>query len=463
MNTKKIATILLSAALISSTATAQDQKPKNDFSKYEHKHAFCKPWIGNNKMLENFMEEIDYQNQKNPIYSIPVTLWVYGDTQYAPSASDIKETIQNLNKLNLENNTLISYYLADTKFKTSKRFNDFSFGWNMRWQSILHHKRKTLNLYLVPRLTKRGSKNKDLDFSGVCNTLNNSVFVAMRNDESVVTHEMAHALGLKHPHENCQKGKHKQESVEREQFRGGIFRRGNNCEINGDGLKDTEASPLLANCTDKNGNYTKPELADKWGKKYEPQLDNIMGYNTKKSDRRKFTYLQKAVMLYTLSENKMAENWKIAYKPGNSVNGYLPDIYEPDNFYSHATTLKDKIEQEHTIGNAKVTKQKTIAEIDCFKFTIPKSVNIEKSGIYISDGQFESNENLGVMLLDENKANHIEFTKKAGEDLKIEFKDCKIGTKPLTPGTYYLVVAGADQNTSSYKIVLNLDQTKIMK
>ena len=78
---------LMTAFFFNLNANAQQTR---DFSKYEHKHAFHSPWIGNNKFLTDYLKEIDYENQENPMYSIPVKFYVFGKNN-APQLTDIKQ------------------------------------------------------------------------------------------------------------------------------------------------------------------------------------------------------------------------------------------------------------------------------------------------------------------------------------------------------------------------------------
>jgi len=456
MTNKQLIFSLLLVCGITNSSFAQTR----DFSKYEHKHLFCEPWIGNNAFLTDYLNNIDYKNQEKPMYSIPVKIWVYGSKNNAPTENDIKETIQNLNELNQETKTLLTYYVTDIKYIRRKRFEEFGFYWNMPWQSIFRNDRNVLNISLVNRLKKPGKKNRNLDYTGVCFSPNQHVTIAVRNDKSVVTHEVGHAFGLKHPHHNYTKGKHNQESVDRDKFRGGIFKRGRNCEINGDGLYDTEAQPILTKYTDKNCNYTAEDKTDKWGVKYHPQLDNIMSYTTGKQCRRTFTQMQIAVMLYNASQMKFADKFKLNFNPENLNIGSLPDKYEYDLFNSPdcATTLKDKVCQEHTLHQGINKKGKVDNfDIDSFKFTVGKNVNKEKSKIIISNGKY-ANKDLKILVMADTTTVK-EFTKKAeDENFEISLKDFK-------NGTYYLVISERvteiSNNVTSYNIMLDLDYFKL--
>ncbi len=130
-------------------------------------------------------------------YSIPVKIWAYGVSN-APSYDDIKNTMQNLNKLNAQTETGFSYYLLDLEFVKKKKFDDMGFHSQMPWQSVTRHDKNMLNIALVGALSKSGDKAKNQGRTGVCFSLTGSVTVTKGEDMSVVTHEVGHFLGLKH-------------------------------------------------------------------------------------------------------------------------------------------------------------------------------------------------------------------------------------------------------------------------
>lgn len=135
--------------------------------------------------------------QQGASYAIPVKIWVYGQEK-AASASDIRFTIQNLNKLYSQNNTQISFYLLEVEYVRKKKFDEFGYYGQMPWQSLTRHDRNILNIALVPSLKKGGHDNKDKNFTGVCFSPTGSVVVAKGEDPSVVAHEVGHFLGLGH-------------------------------------------------------------------------------------------------------------------------------------------------------------------------------------------------------------------------------------------------------------------------
>ena len=130
-------------------------------------------------------------------YAIPVKIWAYGVSN-APSYDDIKNTLQNLNKLNAQTETGFSYYLVDLEFVKKKKFDNMGFGVQMPWQSLTRHEKNLLNISLVGALHKSGDQQKGQGRTGVCFSPTGSVTVTKGEDMSVVTHEVGHFLGLKH-------------------------------------------------------------------------------------------------------------------------------------------------------------------------------------------------------------------------------------------------------------------------
>ena len=186
---KKIQFLVL-LLFLSFGLNAQGQR---DFSKYEHKHAFHKPWIGNNGFLTQYSQSCSDE------YAVPVKFYVFGSDN-APTVQDIKETLQNLNYIYKENNTRISFYLSELKFIKKKKFDKFGYYGQFPWQSFWRHDRNVMNVFLVSSLKKPGKKNKNLEYTGACNNLNGTVIISSRNDASVIAHEVGHYLGLRHPH-----------------------------------------------------------------------------------------------------------------------------------------------------------------------------------------------------------------------------------------------------------------------
>lgn len=294
-------------------------------------------------------------------YLIPVKVWAYGQ-ENAPKTDDIKQTIQNLNQLNAQNKTGFQYYLLDYEFVNKKKFDNFGFYGQMPWQSMTRHDKNILNIALVGRLKKGGHDNKDVNYSGVCFGPTGSVVVAMRDDPSVVTHEVGHFLGLKH------------------QF-----------DI----------------------------------------MDNIMSYNPKKQERRKFTDEQKQTMLDEAAKMKHSDKWK-------ECASTLPDRYEPNDNLEMATPIKWDKMMGFTI-NGRVDGKGLLLEsdVDILKFSISNKGTYNKPFICVDGPQID----LEVSILNSNKQEIDKTTVKTSNN------GSQIFLKETKAGQYYIKVKPVNAQT----------------
>lgn len=280
-------------------------------------------WYGNNEFLDYYIA--NYQLDSNKIYyRIPVTFWLYQDNAGEIGASEInvKREINSLNYYYYKNKTGISFYLSDMKIKQKTKRQVLGYYIEAPIITTVNKENGSINIHLVKNLQKNKVFGKNTYYRGTYNSLNKSIIAVRYNSEAGLSHEVGHYFGLRHPHENWDKGKLNQESVSRFRTKGNKL----NCEVNGDKLCDTPAEPELSKDFDKQCNYT-GELTDNWGDKYKPATNNIMSYQRFKSCREVFTKQQKAVMLYELEKNKNSKSWIVS-----SENlKYNFDFYEPDD------------------------------------------------------------------------------------------------------------------------------------
>ncbi|MCQ2973463.1 MAG: hypothetical protein MJ211_01485 [Bacteroidales bacterium] len=423
------------------------QKKCDDFSRYQHKHLFHKPWIGNNQFLDNVLKEVKYDQDSLPLYSIPIKIWAYG-FNYLPSDNEIKIAIQNLNELNKLNNTKLVFYLEEVEKNKKPSFEQFGYYFNLPIQTMLHHSKGLVNITFVNWLKKPGKKNRELIYTGCYNHLSNSVVTISSASKSIIAHEVGHYFGLHHTHRFYKRHKHKQEAVDREVFRRGIFVRGRNCEINGDGLFDTEAQPYLKKYTDSQCNYTATtEITDRWGNVYNPQTNNIMSYTFNKDCRTEFTRMQKAVMIYTASKMKNSEKWRLDYLgEGNGIQ-CMPDEYEPDFSANSSNRMSFRNKEHHTFHKVVDNKGNILDnDVDWFEFsTNLQTENFKNRHVIIEKGEERSVE-IKISLYD-CKLDSLNCYYLKSEDEKIE-----IDVSKLSPNNYYLKLEKTTQNITNKPI-----------
>lgn len=329
-----------------------------------------KPWKGANHFLYQYLKEINYSENIDSVrYRVPLKFWIYqsnnGKTCIADST--LKRLMNELNYYQELNKTGFRYYISGIeRINKSKRL---SLGYFLEapWQTIIHKEKGCINVFLTQTIKKRVWGDKYI-VRGTFNTLSKAVILQYNTSTSGLSHEIGHYFGLLHPHRNYNKGKLKQESVSRTRTFDRWFKKGLICEKNGDGLADTPAEPKLSHLVDNNCNFIGNSLKDRWGDNYQSQTNNIMSYPTHYRCRKVFTEGQKAVMLYSASQNKYASSWTTAL-PENNI--YKFDKYEPDNSIECASELKPNQAQTHTFHKLfKINNNSEFDQKDYLSFTI---------------------------------------------------------------------------------------------
>lgn len=366
---------------------------------------FGKPWIANNNFLLEYAQNNGFDTLNENIFHVPLVIRIYkGEKDSRPNFQEIKKNISNLNRVFADNNCKIDFYVSDVIFKQNNKYSFFKYFRGFVLKSTFNNTPKLIDVLLVNRFVKEKGEQVSY-YTGSCNLSNKSVIISYNCPASGFAHEIGHSFGLKHVFKNCDKGSRKQESADTSQWRKGLLKRGFNNEINGDGLRDTYASKNLVNLTDSIGNITE-DLYDKWGNKYTPQVNNIMGYTFNKNIRTEFTELQKKLMFYNINSSKIAKYYK---NPKCKA-----DQYEYDDDLQAPTILDSKQEQKHNFHLVLVKGKKfENKDIDCFKFS-----KKEDSIIKIS-GQIE----ILIEVFNNNKEKIANFTKNKNEDLIIDIKD----------------------------------------
>lgn len=304
-----------------------------------------KVWYNDNQFLFEYLENYPLLDSGHIYFRIPLVLHVYLNPRENEDRLlvDIKRLIQRLNTIYADNKTGIQFYVADIILLNKKKHLKARYYIEAPFITSKKQNKNAINIYYVNVIQKKFLKNTT-NYHGTYNSLNNSVIVIRHSSKTTLAHEIGHYLGLKHPHENWKKGKHKQESVSRTRQKG-FFSKKTICEVSGDGLSDTPAEPNLAKYTDKDCNYEHEHgLTDAWGEEYNPNTNNIMSYPGNRACRDNFTTMQKSVMLYTAENKKQARYWKTSEE--NIHFSY--DKFEPDDQFVMASEIKIGEKQYHT-------------------------------------------------------------------------------------------------------------------
>lgn len=316
-----------------------------------------KPWKGANSFLYEYLDKINYSNETDSIrYIVPIKFWIYQNNEGTIGIADstLKRLMSELNYYQELNRTGFRYYIAGVKRINKTKRLKLGYFIEAPWQTIIHREKACINVYLTKTIKKRVLGDKYI-VRGTYNTLTNSVMIQYNTSSTGLSHEIGHYFGLLHPHRNYNKGKAKQESVSRTRTFNSWFKKGLICEKNGDGLSDTPAEPKLTHLVDNNCKFIGYSLKDRWGDNYQSQTNNIMSYPTHYRCRNTFTAGQKAVMLYSASQNKYALFWTSALSQ-NKVFKF--DKYEPDNSMNSASIIHTNETQSHTFHKLLVYKNK---------------------------------------------------------------------------------------------------------
>ncbi len=447
---KKNSTIFLLLSFISLNSQAQFYK--NEFCAARESNNFTlnnKPWYGNNKYLEDYLDSCGYScDKENVLYRIPVKFWIYRRSNKTGGLSNkkLKEFMNYLNQYNSQNNTGFRYYVRpDIRYIDKTRLYRLSYYREAPFQIIKRRSKGCINV-LVPRnFTKYKLRGKNKHYNGTYNSIFKSIIVRQVCATATLAHEIGHFFGLEHPHRYCNKGKRKQESVSRTRKVKGLFRKGLNCEINGDAIADTPAEPDLNKYSNDECEYTGNGLKDNWGDEYKPAVNNIMSYTANRECRKKFTKGQIAVMLKTASEHKYAKGWSTRTSGSEK---YDFDIYEPDNTKDAASEIFFDSQQVHTFHRVFAGNKKDLSDnIDWLFFKIKKTAG-KNIIIHISKGKYLSGDLKIEVYKDEKLIKEKIIQKYDKKDLKFD---------KLKRGKYYLRIENL-KNTNTirgYDIKLN--------
>ncbi len=410
-----------------------------------------KPWKGANAFLYEYLKDINYSDKIDSVrYRVPLKFWIYqsNDGIIGIADSSLKRFMNELNYYQEQNKTGFRYYISGIERINKTKRLKLGYFIEAPWQTIIHKEKGCINVYLTQTIKKRVWGGKYI-VRGTFNTLTNAVIIQYNTSATGLSHEIGHYFGLLHPHRNYNKGKSKQESVSRTRTFKRLFKKGLICEKNGDGLADTPAEPKLSHLVDNDCNFIGNSLKDRWGDNYQSKTNNIMSYPTHYRCRKIFTQGQKAVMLYSASQNKFASSWTTSLA-GNNV--YKFDKYEPDNSFESASIIEINETQTHTfhklftLGNNSVYDRE-----DYLKFTIENAKGKTLNVYFTTKSKLKTP--LTIQIFDKNK-NMIQNTKFENQ-LRINF-DMNTNNKR----TYFIIIENENipvNQAYSYQVSLRLE------
>ncbi len=362
------------------------------------------PWVGNNDYLYQFLDSVGYYNSiydyNNVLYRVPVQFWIHRKRNRGGGAgeAEIKRMMNELNFFNVSNNTGFIYYMRpEIKYINCNRHVVVGFYLESFFQTLRFRDKNCVNVHVVDDIKKFRLFRRSSTARGSYNLATKGVIVKRNASTTTLAHEVGHFFGLLHPHRNCNKGKCRQEAVNRNRRLKGCFRKGLNCEKNGDGLCDTPAEPNLNSVVDHDCNYTGNET-DNWGDAYQPNTHNIMSYPAALICRNEFTGGQIGVMLYT-AKNKNVCAWDAFCFPQgkNYKHQYIFDAYEPDNSMQMATIIKFGQTQQHTFHQVFMDEKDIDCDVDWIKFRLKRNANVQ---IATASGKFIQTE-IQIVLYDQ--------------------------------------------------------------
>lgn len=308
---------------------------------------------------KNYLEELDTlkmlptMDQNKLIgsikYEIPIKAWIYRNTNGLGniSVNEAYQIIDELNSIYTLNTNISFYLLCDIQEINNSSYANYAdsyytdFFANNRTQGAIdvHF---VISSFPFPNEKWSGIAYlpwQSIPYSCAVST----IYRTLPGMASTLAHEIGHNLGLRHTHDTARSnekynenaGNCYQEAVSRSKRQGLFCLKYINkkkCEINGDGLCDTEADPGVF----KEDRLPHPSYIDfpciynsangghdNWGHMWTPTVSNIMGY-APSSCRSYFTPLQLGKM--------------IAYIPGIDINYPTLNILGP-NTVCHNQTI----------------------------------------------------------------------------------------------------------------------------
>lgn len=302
------------------------------------------PWYGNNQNLEDFLDSVDYYLENDTFglrnsaqcgntefnLFIPIRFWFYRDSDTEtglPNDLQIQQLMDELNRLYQESGVTVTFFAVCPQYITDSDAVIMD-DWQAFWNDIGsgHTDPWAVNVHVV-RNYQNGTAAY-FEFGDFIITERDIYIDVLNGGATTLAHEIGHFFGLEHPHRNYDKGKCRQEAVDRNRtFTFGQFftclKTGKICDKNGDALCDTDADPLLSNKVDAVCLYTMNEI-DEWGDFYNPNTRNIMSYS-RRGCRDHFSRGQSSILYKYMIQGRGYRFYLLDY---NEID---PDEYEPDD------------------------------------------------------------------------------------------------------------------------------------
>lgn len=416
-----------------------DYEDEDDYSISDRKLKKL-PWYGNNEFLYNYLDSSGYFNTKTgyakAMFRIPVTLWVYrkSDGTEGPTDEEIKIIMNDLNYLNIKNNTQMLYYINQIKYINNSRRLILGYHLELLMLSISQREKGAINVHIAENIVKKRLFRRNGHVKGTYDKLFHTIYLKRVSSTSSLAHEIGHQFGLLHTHHNYNKGKCKQEAVDRSRTYKGCLKSGLICEKSGDAICDTPAEPNLKRYTNDSCEYIGKDVRDNWGDLYDPDTHNIMSYARNRACRTVFTLGQTAVMHYHAKKDGICA-WDANCLEGHDFkHQYYFDKYEPDDTKGMATEIKFDQPQTHTFHKAFISKRKPDKDADVDWFTFKIKSKTREITIETAEAEFKAPAT-HLQLYDNGGKLIAESTKNINDDY------AKLKVKNIEKGSYFLKVS----------------------
>lgn len=363
------------------------------------------------------------------LYLLPIKIWLHQNSAgtQGPNILRMQQEMDRLNKYYFDSGTNIQFYISSDSpeiIKNDKYLNTSESDANYvidNW-----YNEDIINVHMVNEYNGGGSGVYVNPFplfqdEGVI------ISTDVRSNETILSHEVGHHLGLEHTHEGDN------EPIDRNRTN---FWGNKKCLTTGDGFCDTPADPDLNNKNSPSCVFVDQSAKDGWGDFYarppagsqSPDYQNIMSYGSPRICRNRFSANQGQYMRTEADDNKYDGDFDLRHL-------FVFDKHEPDNQREIARNIVYGVAQHHSFHwVAKKEEELYFNDTDWIKFTIASatSVNIVTYAAYFRNPDTEiflyRQESNGTLTLiaQDNDSNGNKYS--------------KILANNLTPATYYVQI-----------------------